>query len=379
MNGPRLSTHFAPAERSNPKEIEAQARDVARNIITSSQVKMFLDAVPDGVMILNGNRQIVFANDALLKSLHVENAETVFGLRPGEALRCVHSSESEGGCGTTEHCSTCGAVLAILAAQKAEKTHAECRIMLEGGHALDFAVSAAPLMIEGERYVVFALMDIAHEKRRRVLERTFFHDLLNTSTVLSGYTEMARDRGLQKENEIVSIISATVHRLIDEIQSQRDLLAAESDELELNWKGVHSLELVNQAADTYRMYHSRDITIVVDSQSNDQLFQSDPVLLGRVLGNMMKNALEASAKGDVVSIGCRTSGGQVEFYVHNRAVMPKEVQLQIFMRSFSTKSSERGIGTYSMKLFTERFLKGKITFTSEEGKGTTFVASFPIE
>jgi sensor histidine kinase regulating citrate/malate metabolism len=54
--------------------------------------------------------------------------------------------------------------------------------------------------------------------------------------------------------------------------------------------------------------------------------------------------------------------------------MPPEVQLQIFQRSFSTKGKGRGVGTYSMKLLTERYLGGKLAFTSAAGEGTTFTA-----
>jgi sensor histidine kinase regulating citrate/malate metabolism len=58
--------------------------------------------------------------------------------------------------------------------------------------------------------------------------------------------------------------------------------------------------------------------------------------------------------------------------------MPKEVQLQIFQRSFSTKAQVgRGIGTYSIKLFAEQYLGGKVYFTSQEPDGTSFVLSIP--
>ena len=61
------------------------------------------------------------------------------------------------------------------------------------------------------------------------------------------------------------------------------------------------------------------------------------------------------------------------FTVHNPEVMPKEVQLQVFQRSFSTKGEAgRGIGTYSMKLFGERYLGGKVAFVSSSSEGTTF-------
>lgn len=330
-------------------------------------------------MILNQERQIVFANDALLRALNIKSAKALFGLRLGEALHCAYAHESEGGCGTTDHCSTCGAVLAILAAQKGERTHEECSVMLESGDAVELAVNAAPVTIEDEQFTIFAVIDISHEKRRRMLERTFFHDILNTSTLLSGYAGLMRDLPPQKEREAVGIVLSTVHRLIDEIQSQQNLLAAENHELEPDFKEVHALEFINRLVDAYRRHHlMRDISIVVDAPSIDQSFQSDPVLLTRVLGNMLKNALEASTKGETVTIGCAAHEGDVDLYVHNEAVMPREVRLQIFMRSFSTKGPERGIGTYSMKLFTERYLGGKVSFTSEEGKGTTFTVSLPI-
>ena len=57
--------------------------------------------------------------------------------------------------------------------------------------------------------------------------------------------------------------------------------------------------------------------------------------------------------------------------------MTEAVRHQIFQRSFSTKGPGRGLGTYSVKLFTEQYLKGKVGFESLEGKGTTFFVSLP--
>jgi len=53
------------------------------------------------------------------------------------------------------------------------------------------------------------------------------------------------------------------------------------------------------------------------------------------------------------------------------------VQLQVFNRSFSTKGTGRGLGTYSVKLLTERCLKGRVGFTSALGEGTVFQVTLP--
>jgi hypothetical protein len=58
--------------------------------------------------------------------------------------------------------------------------------------------------------------------------------------------------------------------------------------------------------------------------------------------------------------------------------MPELVRLQVFRRSFSTKPpAGRGIGTYSAKLITERYLGGSLSFTSSEEEGTTFTVTLP--
>jgi sensor histidine kinase regulating citrate/malate metabolism len=54
------------------------------------------------------------------------------------------------------------------------------------------------------------------------------------------------------------------------------------------------------------------------------------------------------------------------------------VQLQLFQRSFSTKAADRGLGTYSMKLLSERYLKGQVWFTTSLEQGTTFIGRYPL-
>jgi len=67
----------------------------------------------------------------------------------------------------------------------------------------------------------------------------------------------------------------------------------------------------------------------------------------------------------------------VDFSVNNPSKMSIEVQKQIFQRSFSTKGSGWGIGTYSMKLFGEKYLGGTVSFESSEEEGTTFHIVLP--
>ncbi len=92
----------------------------------------------------------------------------------------------------------------------------------------------------------------------------------------------------------------------------------------------------------------------------------------RVIINLLKNALEATSVNGTVVTGVENMGDYIRFWVRNDGVIPHNIQMQIFKRSFSTKGKGRGIGTYSVRLLAENYLKGKTGFTSNENDGTIF-------
>jgi len=371
-----LETQFAPAARLSSDEVQAQTA-IMQDLRTT--LGSILDSVFDIVMILNEERQVVFANRVLLEKLNIKDPACIYGMRPGEALGCIHASENSSGCGTTEFCSQCGAALAILSGLNGNRDVRECRILRkENSEAIDLRVSASPFEVNGKKYLVFSLIDIGGEKRRRALERIFFHDVLNTAGAVWGLAGLLADLEPDQVAEIGNDIHSTSGMLIDEIKAQRQLLAAESHELAVVPKPLNSGPLV---ADVIRLAQGLDsaqgLKIVTGPDFISTDLTTDPVLLSRVVFNMVKNALEASRPGDTITIDCHDLGDQVEFTVHNPADMPRESQLQVFQRSFSTKGADRGLGTYSMKLMGEQFLKGQVSFTSAEGQGTTFKIRVP--
>jgi signal transduction histidine kinase len=370
-----LPTQFAPAERVTGDIIQMQSR----YFLDAPLLHRLFDAIPDIVLVLNQQRQIVFANRALLEALDLDGIDTVLGQRPGEALGCLHAFETEGGCGTTEFCKTCGAVQAILSSLKGQEAIEECRISRDTGEALDLQVWATPLHLNGEQFSLFAVKDISHEKRRRALERIFFHDILNAASGVRGFAELLTIVGPEELELVKQSLYNLSERLVDEINAQRDLTAAENNELSVQPAPINAIELLQELvrANEHYVVASR-CQIRIDPKCEALQFTSDRTLLRRVLGNMVKNALEASKPGQTVTLSCRQNGQEIEFLVHNPAYIPRPIQLQIFQRSFSTKGQGRGLGTYSIRLLTERYLGGVVTFTSSPEQGTEFKARYPL-
>jgi signal transduction histidine kinase len=165
--------------------------------------------------------------------------------------------------------------------------------------------------------------------------------------------------------------------LLDEIDSQRQIAAAENGDLEVKTESLNTLEFLHSVTSRIKYNTVADKkNIVIDGDSADLQFRSDSNLLQRILINMLKNALEATSQGGVVKVGCYHKEGKLKFSVWNKGVIAPDIQLQIFQRSFSTKGSGRGLGTYSIKLLAERYLKGRVSFVSNTSENTKFILEF---
>lgn len=379
-----LEAAFAPAERAEQDIIRRQHEKLAALPL----IREFLDALPNMVMVLNEHRQIVFGNRAFAGFLGFKNGDfnaTILGRRPGEAVGCIRSHLTAGGCGTTPFCRTCGAVIAILNSQKLHTLDVqECRLVCTqtsaGETSLDLRIWARPIEVGDEVFTVFSVVDISDEKRLKALERIFFHDVINTAGCIKGLSDLMFQMEMSETEikEISGMISESSEQLLEEINAQRALSAAESGDLKPEAMKIKSLDLLSQIVRQIRSHSvamDKHIEVVPTAARFD--FVSDPVLLRRVLLNLAKNALEASKAGETVMLDALVDDTSVCFTVHNPAVMPPEVRLQIFARSFSTKGNGRGLGTYSIKLISEKYLHGHVSFISNANEGTRFTVRYP--
>jgi len=371
-----LPTYYAPAGRLSPSEVRRQARDLARALPS----RELFDAIPDVLLILNQHRQILFANRSLMAMARIDDLGAAIGGRPGEILNCLHSTEMLDGCGTSVFCQVCGAARAVVNSLDGVEDVQECRISLRGGEALDLRVWSTPLDIEDESYAFLVLKDISNEKRRLMLEHVFFHDILNSAGALQGLADLLARAPIEEKDEIARDVSQVCNRLIEEIKSQKVLVAAESGELNVERDHIQARRILEELITMYQGQEiAREKTMHFDPGCPDIDLVSDRALLHRILNNMIKNALEASLPGDQVSLGCQQLGSAVRFWVHNPGVIPPDAQLQIFQRSFSTRGPGRGLGTYSIRLLGEVYLGGEVSFRSTPAKGTTFQIDLPLE
>ena len=262
MDTTLIQSYFAPAERAQAAEIAAQHR----RLRAIPSIEQLLDCFPEPAMILNPQRQVVQANNALAELVKVE-ANELLGLRPGEILNCIHAHECAGGCGTSKFCRQCGAIRAVWGALRTQTGHCEeCRITCANGKghvSLDLRVWATPLDFD-KSFMVFAVRDITDEKRRAILERLFFHDVLNAAGGLKGIIEILPDLSQGEAAEMGRMASALAEELLEEIRSHRDLVAAERGDLVPEWTEVDAGEMLTQL----RLLYGHHPVAAADSTSD---------------------------------------------------------------------------------------------------------------
>lgn len=350
--------------------------------IPNPLVKTLIDCFPEPVFILNQKRMIVFANDRL-GDLLKKPPKSLLGLRVGEALGCIHAFEGSDRCGTSIYCRLCGADKALTNSwslnrqdiQELRLTYAgEDRIPL----SIDLRVWATPLQMGDQALTFFALRDTTDENRRQVFERMFFHDILNTAGGLQTVLEIWPQLDVHEALTMSQVVRDLSAQLVEEINIQKDLVLAERGELKVEFRDLDARGLLERVCLLYRRHTiAQDKVIAPPAISGPTLIRSDEVILFRLLGNLIKNALEATESGKTVTVSFQNNGNPM-FLVHNETSMNEDVKLQVFQRFFSTKSARgRGLGTYSVKLLTERYLGGKVHFTSSPGEGTTFAIELP--
>lgn len=217
--------------------------------------------------------------------------------------------------------------------------------------------------------------DSAAPKRREKLDQMFFHDLLNTLSSLHGYLQIWGDLSQEKARQLAPDLLRLAQRAVDEVQAQRDLVRAEQGDLQVVAVPVDVPQLLAEVCTSFQRNEADPFRIQLSVPTLDLPVNTDPVLLRRVVANLVKNALEASVAEDAVTV--RWSPVTRRISVHNPAVMPEDVKAQVFQRSFSTKGGGRGIGTHSIRLLAETYLGGRVDFVSAHGHGTTFRVTLP--
>ncbi len=204
------------------------------------------------------------------------------------------------------------------------------------------------------------------------------HDIRNPIAILKGFAEMVQlspdDRELVERN--IGRIIAEADRL-NRLASE--MLDFSRGDIALNVSIVDLRDLVSSVTGTLaEAFAARKVEVV------SRIDFAGPVVLDadrmqRALLNLADNARKAMPKGGTFTIATAKKGRSVIFELSDTGVgMDADVQKRLF-EPFFTRSEEggTGLGMCVVKNVVEAH-RGKLAWTSEKGKGTTFRITVPV-
>jgi signal transduction histidine kinase len=176
----------------------------------------------------------------------------------------------------------------------------------------------------------------------------------------------------------------------DSTQSGLDLITDLLDvhELEQNVLPVlSSIELctvVTQKVGALKMAaEAKSIELKLDCDSNITV-STDEDYLNRILDNLISNAIKFSPKASLIKISANSN--QTHFWISVKdngpgfSALDKEQLFKKFKKLSARPTggeSSNGLGLAIVKALVER-LSGEISLVSEQGKGSEFIARFPL-
>ena len=212
------------------------------------------------------------------------------------------------------------------------------------------------------------------------VEQAFCHDITNTMGGIMGFATLISEFGNADAKLFAGKILALAEKLLQDVQDHSELAMAECHTLQVDPQATTPFEVIEEVRRNFEAHEAaRGRQLRIKNAPKIDRITTHGTLLRRVLINMVKNAFEASGPADPVKLWYENRNGAPTFLVHNTGRIPDHIARHIFQRCFSTKGDGRGIGTYSMKLLGERYLKATVGFATNETQGTTFYIMLPPE
>ena len=134
-------------------------------------------------------------------------------------------------------------------------------------------------------------------------------------------------------------------------------------------------DVLQESVQLFSKYEN--VEIKLDVADTGLIINADNEELRRAFINILRNSIQAMNERGVLTISAKVVGKNVQVEISDDGPgIPEEIKDRIFEPNFSTKTDGMGLGLAIVKKTIDD-LNGKIVFSSEKGKGTTFIVQIP--
>lgn len=214
------------------------------------------------------------------------------------------------------------------------------------------------------------MIDVYEEKNRRAKQMEenvklsiagLSHDLRTPLTSIHGYVQLLEGTTDEVKTErYVKIIGLSVERLMEMTDQFYDLARMETDQKEMALQAISLIPLVEEIfLSFYEQLEEKGIAIRFPDQRHDRQIIADPMMLRRVLQNIVQNILRYA--GSEAVIGYRNEGDHFVLKVENDMKPDSKVAMEkVFTRFYTEVTSRTNTEVSGLGLYLSKKLVGKM-------------------
>jgi signal transduction histidine kinase/DNA-binding response OmpR family regulator len=374
------------------------------------EISAIYDNTPLAIILLDKGLRIRKANNMALKLTAGPLLDTV-GHRLGQAVRCIHSLDTPGGCGMGEKCNDCIVRSKITDTIKNGVSHhrveASISVNIDKKQTnMHMLFSSIPMRPGDDDMSLIVLEDITEQKDLELQLRQaqkmeavgrlaggVAHDFNNLLQVIQGYGELSLadlepESPIQAKLEQVLDAAGRATKLIRQLMvfSRREAIDPERANLK---------EIIDNLIKMLRRVIGEQVELDVLHDTEAAQVFVDPGQIEQVVMNLCINSRDAMPEGGRISINtsrihfdarevanrpwAKEGGYSVLTVSDNGCGMPSDIRERIFEPFFTTKDCDKGsgLGLATVYAIVQRH-SGGIEVCSEPGQGTTFRIFLPI-
>lgn len=212
---------------------------------------------------------------------------------------------------------------------------------------------------------------------------TTVHELRSPLTTISGQVQMARRfvaKDPAREREALSVALAQVarmDRLLDELVDLSRALSNQSPREDVIF------DLRDVVADAITRHETDDLPHITNRSPNQRVdVRGDADRVGRILDNLLDNALKYSPAGAPIEVSLMVTGAEAEVHVEDRGVgIPPDAQDHLFSPYFRSARTRNipgtGLGLHISRCVAEQH-GGRLWLDRSTEMGSTFVLALPL-
>jgi signal transduction histidine kinase len=272
----------------------------------------------------------------------------------------------------------------VFARQMYFRSRALAEQLAERNDLLADQASRLERLLEKEHATVDELRELNRMKGEFVA--VVSHELRTPVTALIGYAKTLRQPEFANDplmrQEFLERMERQGDRLLRLVENLLTTSKLESDQLKVSVGRVLFEDLVSEVVEGLASEADR---VFLDVPADLPVLHTDRQLLGRVVTNVLDNALKYSPDGSPVELGARATDDELTFWVRDHGIgITPEQERRIFERFYQADSSTtrrfRGAGLgLSMVQDLLGHLGGTIEVQSEPGSGSTFTIKLPVK